>query len=64
MARRKNLDICEGGLHLKAYQTDDAKTPYKLYLVWYDRGSHSKQIGKYADFQSVTRHVASIYANR
>jgi hypothetical protein len=58
---RKVLSINEKGLHLECIRDDSRKyNPYGLYQVWWDQGTHRKQIVRYAEFESVLWHIAQM----
>ena len=57
--KRKVMGILfEDGTRIRCIKDDSATAnPYRIIEEWYDRGWHSKTIGKYEDFKSVIWHI-------
>ena len=62
---RKILEINENGQHLICIKDNGAKyNPYRLYTIWWDNGTHRKQIVRYADFESILYRILQLTTGR
>lgn len=56
---RKVMELNDGAHHLVCIKTETS-SPYRLYRVWWDGGTHRKQIAACSDMKDVMAWVSYI----
>ena len=63
MKQRKVMDVMHRGQNLICIKTDDKLNPYRVYLRWYEQGSHRRELVRYATMESVLYFVYDYFAH-